>query len=126
MAKKFWNTIRFKEIQEIWYEKLKSSEFNDIENENGLLKQNAGNSYRTTNGTLIEGKRRYYELLGHGLHDEEFRSEVDRLVIELRSEGRRIKDICEELERIGERRHTDTVRKILRYYEGKWKITRKA
>lgn len=120
MIKKFWTTTKFKKLQSVWEEKLKGSGFVDVETEDGKLKQNSGNSYRTTNHEIIESKQRYFELLGQGVHEEEFVNEMHRIVMQQRADGIRVKDIARNVGR-----HTDNIRKILRYYEAKWKITRK-
>ena len=124
--RKFWQSQKFKKLQSKWEEKLRASGFKDIEDEKNRLRQNAGNSYRTTTHVLIENKRRYYELLAQGYHQEkEFRDTVERIIILLRYRGLKIKDICYGLEAINERSHRDTVRKILRRYETRWKIRTK-
>lgn len=124
--RKFWQTQKFKQLQAKWEEKLRQSGFVDIEDEKNRLRQNAGNSYRTTTYILIENKRRYYELLGQGYHREkEFRDTVEKIVMLLRARGLKIKDICLGLESVNERSHRDTVRKIIRHYEARWKIKKK-
>lgn len=126
MSKKFWKTQRFKELRSEWEERLKNSGFVDIEDEKGRLKQNAGNSYRTTTHTIIESKQRYYELLNQGYHHEgQFRDAVEKIVMLLRARGLKIKDICHGLRSIKRRCHRDTVRRIIRHYEARWKIKRK-
>lgn len=122
MSKKFWQLQNFKELQNEWYRRLSELEFNDIEDDKGKLKQNAGNSYRTTNHTIINAKLRYYELLGIWNHEKGFRDDVEKLVMERRANGVMIKDICLELESMGERCHRQTVRWIIQFYERKWKI----
>lgn len=124
MSKKFWNTDRFKWLQREWEIKLKESGFKDIEDENGRLKQNAANSYRTSIHAVIDGKQRYFELLGQWHHERDFKNDIERLVMQRRSEGVLIKDILMELESIGKKRHWDTVRLIIRFYERKWGIKR--
>lgn len=126
MTKKFWKTQKFKALKSEWEKKLSQSGFVDIEDERGRLKQNAGNSYRTTTCTIIESKQRYYELLGQGYHHErEFRDSVERIVMLLRSRGVKVKDICLGLKAVKKRNHRDTIRRIIRYYEIRWKIRRK-
>lgn len=126
MTRKFWKTDHFKRLREEWYSKLTESGFNDIEKDE-RLKQRSGNSYRTQNLTLIENKQRYFDLLGQWAHEEEFKTEIHRIVMERRSQGVKIKDIVLELKRLPwlkRKRHSDTVRCILRSYERKWGIKR--
>ncbi len=123
MTKKFWKTQKFKALQTEWEEKLKNSGFKDIEDEKGSLKQNAGNSYRTTAHAVIDGKQRYYELLGQGYHGENrFRDAVEKIVMLLRSRGVKVKDICLGLRAVKERNSHDSVEKIVRRYEKRWRI----
>lgn len=125
MARKFWKTQKFKALQTEWEEKLRKSGFVDIEDDKRRLKQSATNCYRTTTQTIIESKRRYYELLGQGYHQEtEFKDTVERIVMFLRSKGFKIKDICFGLKSIKKRNHRQTIRLIIRHYEIKWKIKR--
>ncbi len=110
-----------------WIQKLKESGFEDAE-ASGRLKQRADNSYRTKNLTLIDAKQLYFDLLGQWAHEEEFKSEIHRIIIERRSNGVKIKDIVAELRRLPwlrRRRHSDNVRRVLRYYEKKWLINRR-
>lgn len=126
MTKKFWKTQKFKALRSEWEERLRQSGFTDIEDEKGRLKQNAGNSYRTTTAAIIEGKQRYYELLCQGYHREKgFRDTVERIVMLLRSRGVKIEHISLGLRAVRERNHRDTVRKIIRRYEEKWRIKRR-
>lgn len=127
MTKKFWKTQKFKSLKSEWEKKLRNSGFIDIEDERGRLKQNAGNSYRTTVQVSIESKRRYYELLAQGYHKEKcFRDTVEKIVMLLRSRGVKITDIEKGLRSINQRSHHDTLRKIIRKYEARWKIKRRS
>jgi len=121
---KFWQSPAFKELKRIWEERLRESGFIDAE-KNGDLMQNSSNAYRTKNEVVIEGKRRYYELLGQCCHDETFTDEVDAYVMFQRSQGVPIKDIRAALKSRGERSGHETIRKIIRHYEALWKIKTK-
>lgn len=122
--KRFWQTEKFKELQKEWEKILKASGFKDQE-QNGKLTQNAGNSYRTQIPEVIENKRRYYELLGHGHHQEDFSDPVEKYVMERRSQGAPLKEIRQELRAAGKKNGRETIRKIIRYYEQKWEIKKK-
>lgn len=125
MTRKFWQSQKFKTLQTKWYQELKESGFIDIEDEGLRLKQRASNCYRTQEQVVIESKRLYYELLGECAHNDVFKDGVEKLVIERRSTGIKIKDICQELKDMGERCSPDAIRKILRGYEKKWGIAKK-
>jgi len=126
MKTKFWQTREFEKLKDEWYAKLKSSGFHDAEDEikgKSYLRQSALNCYRGNNLTEIESKQRYYELLGQKFYEEQdFRDEIEEFVMEKRVSGVKSVSISRTLERIGERCHKDTVRKIIRKYEKRWQI----
>lgn len=124
MRKKFWKTEEFKKIQKDWEDKLRESGFNDLE-QNGKLVQNSQNVWRTQVSSIIEGKRRYFELLEYWCHAETFKDDVERFIIEKRSEGLKINEISAKLKTLGKRSGLETIRKTLRYYENKWQIKKK-
>lgn len=120
--KKFWQTQKFKEIQKEWEDKLKDSGFVDAENNNQLT-QNSANSYRTKNQVKIETKLRYYELLGQGHNEEkDYRDWVESYIMERRAWGISQRQISRELKDFKQRCGKETIRKIVRHFERKWKI----
>lgn len=129
MKAKFWQTKEFKDLEAEWYGKLEEQEFTDIEktvNGKNLLKQNASNCYGRASITTIDAKQRYYELLQQAFEEEiEFKDCIERLVMERKSCGIRIKNICLELEEMGKKRYRGTVRKIINKYEAKWGVKKK-
>lgn len=125
---KFWQTAKFKELERLWYERLESIGFKDAEktiNGNSVLKQRASNSYRAAHQIEREAKLAYYNLLAGYYQQATIQDPVERLVIERRSEGFKIKQISEELRRLEERCHRETIRNIIRKYEIKWGIKKK-
>lgn len=127
MTKKFWQTESFRQIDKLWREKLQESGFIDIESGTGKLKQNAANSYRTTISEVIDGKLRYFELLGQGLNSEnDFKDELEKHIIQRRAEGFKIEEISSELKSYGLTRktHRQYIRRVIQFYERKWKIKR--
>ncbi len=129
MKQKFWQTEKFKELEKEWYQRLAEEKFPDVEKpmgEWGVLKQRASNCYRNNHQTEIENKRRFYELMAQGVHDElEFRDNVEKFVMERRAAGAKIKEICAELKQVNERCHRDTVENIIKKYVGKWQLKRR-
>lgn len=125
--KKFWQTEKFRLIESVWEEKLRQSGFVDIESSNRKLKQNSANSYRTVVTQAIESKLRYFELLGQHFHEEQFTDEIERFVMERRSQGAKIKEIVIELKNMGVKRrvHRETIGLIIQAYEKKWKIKKR-
>lgn len=125
MSQKYWQTKAFRDLQKIWNEKLREAGFEDAEaliNGQLVLRQRATNSYRGISDVQRENKILYYELLAQNTYLEAFCDRVDRLVMERRSQGIKIKVISEELRQLGERCHRETIRHIIRKYEVKWKI----
>lgn len=125
---KFWQTERFKSLERQWYDDLEKAGFKDAEetvNGNSFLKQRASNGYRNAREVERETKFAYYSLLQSFCNEEAFQDRVERLVLERRSEGAKIKEICEELKKLGERCYRNTIAKIIRKYEIKWGIKKK-
>jgi hypothetical protein len=132
MKPKFWQTPAFKELEREWHDRLREAQFKDAEklvNGRLVLRRSANglsDAYRDAPSSIERAnKLRYYEILGIGFNSTEFDDEVESLVLERRSEGTKIKHICEELRQLGERCHRQTVRHIIRKYELKWGIKRK-
>ena len=125
---KFWQTQTFKEIEDYWYGQLERFGFKDAEktiNGNSVLKQSASNSYRNAKQVERDAKLAYYSLLQGHCNQEAFQDDIEKLVIERRADGFKIKQICEELRSLNERSHRETVRKIIVKYELKWGIKKK-
>ncbi len=128
MRRKFWQTEKFKELQKEWALKLRESGFRDAEDTGkyaGKMLQKAFNCYRTQIPEIIQAKQRYFELLGQGSHQEKFEDEVDKYVMERRAEGISIKQIRMGLRAANKKNSTETVRKIIRFYEAKWCIKKR-
>lgn len=130
MKLKFWQTSDFKQLEKQWYKKLEEEGFPEQESKSdcgwATLKQRASNCFKSQSQIEIENKRLYYEALEHFFYREAgFRDDVERLVMLRRSEGVKIKSICEELRHMGERQNRCTIRLIIQKYEKKWNIKRK-
>ena len=122
---KYWQTIQFKKLEKEWDLTLKEAGFIDAERTVGderVLSQNAPNAYRQTNKVIIESKVEYFTLLTKHAGDEKFEDKIDELVMNLRANGYKIREICENLKQIGQKCHRQTVRFIIRGYEHKWGI----
>jgi hypothetical protein len=125
MKPKFWQTQSFKELQNEWEAKLKDAGFKDIEtdiNGNRVLGQVSSNSYRGVSDTEKETRVRYFDILRSRFHEESFLDLVERIIMERRIDGVKIKDISLELKAMGERSCRDTIRSIIKKYERKWYI----
>jgi hypothetical protein len=127
MAKKYWQTEMFRALQSEWELVLKKAGFVDAEkliSGTLVLRQRASNAYRQASLLERQQKQKYYELLGAGFHAEWFEDTVEALVMERRSQGVSIKNICIELKAHGGRCHRETVRSIIAKYEAKWRVRR--
>lgn len=90
-----------KALQREWYQKLKDTGFQDIEVYSG----GEQNRYRTNSGWIEKMgaerfliKRDYYILAGHFLHDHDFKSEGEKEIWSLHSDGKTIRSIAKALE----------------------------
>lgn len=123
---KYWETKQFKELESHWYDLLQLNGFQDHEKKvkgEMVLRQNAGNSYRGAEELEREMKALYYSIVkGKASTEEQFKDEVEKLVMHMRGEGIKIAKICEELRDMGERCHRQTVRQIIQKWEIRWGI----
>ena len=119
----YWKSPHFRTLQKIWYQRLEETGFQDHERfvgNNSELIQFSVNAYKSMDQTRRENKAAYFNLLSQNLHYAEFASKVDELILTWYADGKKIKVICEELERLGERRCRGTIRYTIRKYEMKW------
>lgn len=116
----FWKAAHFKELTKEWYKRLKEDGFQDIEQDERYLKENSYKAYQGADEITRDTKLLYFTLLTHHIGRAEFKTEVDRIVLLMRSEGAKIKSICDYLSSIGESRTRVTVRIIIRRYEMAW------
>lgn len=91
----------FLKLQKIWYKKLESSGFNDIEDtrsDDRLLKEWDFNFFRNQfNQTVYEAKLIYYERAHSLLHTYEFKSPVHRQIWKLHCDGISERKIAEQV-----------------------------
>jgi hypothetical protein len=101
-----YNSKKFKTLQAKWAKKLEKSGFNDIEDHDGHLKEYALSGYRrlehqvsATNGDTsavynsINAKTEYYRLATHLLNQDVFKTDNEKYIWKLHSEGVSIRDI---------------------------------
>lgn len=96
------NSPEFKKLQAEWNKKLAASGFEDIEDSNGQLKGKwSGDSDIRNKYTELTyaAKERYYQLAGQFLNDYPFKTEKDRIIWEMHSEGISIRDIVKALKK---------------------------
>lgn len=113
----------FKKLQKDWYQRLKENGFKDIEKDE-RLNEPVETLFRNTDEFLMPLQEEYYRLLSQAVNDENtvFKNEADRYILTKYSEGMQIKDIVEDLSKLGMPRKRLAIRYIIRRYEMKWKI----
>lgn len=96
-----------------WRQKLKDSGFNDIENENGVLKDSkfGYRIYEDTDSMYVTAKSQYFYLAAEFLNDHKFDNEIDKKVWELHCEGA----TCQEITKITNQHRTTANRMILKF-----------
>lgn len=119
----FWKSQHFKALQKDWYKRLEDLGFRDAEKIVGdelVLRQCAAHMYKDTDELSRQHKADYYNILSQQVHHATFSNNVDQLILSLYADGKKIKAICDELEKIGERRCRGTIRYTIRKYEMSW------
>jgi hypothetical protein len=118
---KFYETDDFKRQQQEWYGKLAEAGFNDAETviaNDHKLKQ-----YSCRREPLNNNKLHYYQAITEYVNTQSFDCEIDEIVMFMRADGIKIKDISTELKKRGlERSHRETIRYIIRKYEVRWGV----
>lgn len=82
------NDPEFNKLKNLWYKKLKKSGFEDIEQDEDILKS-WSLFFPTHQKTSLsfESSARYYQLAGQFLHSHKFQSSLERFVWKCHSEG---------------------------------------
>lgn len=127
------NDPEFRDLQKEWYLKLAEDGFNDAETltAHGMrLKQEHRRFFRTRGdkdrdmwqSVFIEAKTNYYLRLTHKVNDPdtEFKSDLDRIILSLHSEGFSKVQIVQFLEAFGYKRKRKAIIYLIRRYEHEW------
>jgi CRISPR/Cas system-associated exonuclease Cas4 (RecB family) len=93
MAKKFYQTTEFENLQKEWYEKLEKEGFNDLE------KNESWDYIRPEVFSGGKEKAEYYLQASQFLQSHEFKSPVKKQIWELHCEGHSIRWIAAKLEK---------------------------
>lgn len=119
----FWRTKSFRILSKVWDNKLKESEFEDIETElkigERVLKRRANNCFSKADDFKRETTLEYFLFLGHLAHNTLFPNELEKLVMIRHSEGKTYKEISVE---VGRHRHS--VEFIIKRWQTKWGVKR--
>jgi hypothetical protein len=95
-----FQTEDFKKLKEKWYSKLKSSGFNDIEQDENHLKEWDSFAFTSRyNKHLFNSKETYYRYASQFLHDYNFPDKRQQVIWELHSSGKTITQISQELKK---------------------------
>lgn len=93
-----FKTSEFKALKKKWDEKLKASEFEDIEQEDGNLKAWSNSFYCDEASEIVrQAKEEYYRLAAHVLYEYPFKTKRDRFIWEQHSNGVSVRDISKAL-----------------------------
>lgn len=87
---------QFKKLQKQWYNRLKESGFEDIENSYGRLSGNTVNRWYY-DPTKVEAKTTYYRYASHFLNEHKFESKVHKYIWTLHAEGCGLREISAKL-----------------------------
>ena len=105
-----FKTKEFLKLHRDWAKKLKKSGFEDIERKEGVLKtssmENVRNLYTVEQFNI---KEEYYRLAGQFLHEYKFKTQVDKRIWELHSEGVSVRNIIKKLKHRGITAYKDLV-----------------
>ena len=87
----FWDSKSFRALNKLWREKLKESDFEDIEDEKGNLSQK---NHRTKAFLAKEETIEFYSILSNYIQTKTNIKPRDRQILELYLDGERIKAIA--------------------------------
>jgi hypothetical protein len=111
-----FKTKEFQDLQKVWNRKLEKSGFQDIERSDrvgkasGRLKTDAlKNITQSYTAEQFAVKEEYYRLAGQFLHDYKFKSDNDRTIWRMHSEGISVRDIIRALKKKGVTAYKDLV-----------------
>lgn len=120
-----WKRKEFKIILKLWNSKLEQSGFIDHEIElkgDRALKQHATNAYRQAQSLERETRLDYYRLVGNKASNSRYRCKVEKFIMLRHADGLTLKEIEQELLRLGFKRCTKTIGFIIKRYQVKWGI----
>lgn len=86
-----------KDLQKLWYKKLKDSGFEDIEDENNELKVWSSAFRRKKSLVSWEAKESYYHMANKFLNEYQFENSLDKIVWEYHSNAISMRDISDLL-----------------------------
>lgn len=101
----------FNALKDEWYERLKDSGFEDLENDHeNLIKHSSSFYYRNK----TQQKEEYYRLAGFFLHDHYFSSTTEKLIWQRHQDGVSIREILNELKDMRVKTNKDYVNSTIK------------
>ena len=104
----------FKVLEDLWYAKLKSDGFEDIEYRSGHVKWDASAKFSEAGAEAMapyyKSKEEYYRLAGHFLHDHVFEDKLDKDIWTMHAEGMSLREISKALKDRGIQKATTQVK----------------
>lgn len=105
MAPKFYQTEKFKKLNEKWADKLEKSGFKDVESDEDNLKEWDTSIFSRYNQYTIEARQEYYRFAGHFFESHKFSDNREKLIWKLHSEGLSFDKISVELKKLRYKKH---------------------
>ncbi len=118
---------QFKTLQQLWYQKLADTGFQDIEEfKNGelVLKQSYSHPLRHHTEHSAKDQEEYFRFMSMCIMDKNisFKNDIDKYVLTRHADGATIKAIVTELNNLGTPRARNSVRFIIRRYLLVWRL----
>jgi hypothetical protein len=119
---KFWERPDFIALQAEWYARLEESGFVDVERSSDISDPGRPRHdvQKDRHRAIHEERFAYYSFLGQNADQTRFRNDVDAIIMRMRAEGAKLREICEHLAAVGTPRRRVAVRYRIRIYEMKW------
>ena len=92
-----FKTKEFKTLKNSWYSKLKKSGFNDIEQDENLLKVWDNKHFLVRYGDSFKAKEEYFRIAGQFLYEYEFENKLEKHIWTKHIEGLSVHDIAKFL-----------------------------
>jgi DNA-binding NarL/FixJ family response regulator len=90
----------FKKLQDKWYKKLEKSRFEDIEQDENLLKKWSSKLSLSYSHEEIAEKQKYFTMAEEFLNQYKFASKRDRIIWEYHCNGLSIREIADTLKKV--------------------------
>ena len=111
----------YSKLKKIWYDRLKEFGFEEIEQENGMLKAWHSRRFLGLNRANVDNQtatHEYHYYANHFLNEHQFEKEIHKIMWEMHVNGKGVKAIAKELNNTGaySTDHNE-VWKIIKHYQ---------